>query len=348
MSRLSIIALRAGMAGVHLADRGYRPGAVSTAEAERAILEALQLVRARVGRGPRHRRAARAVPAERTVGDLSASTPRTAGEGRAFSASARRERLEDLRGRSARRTCRRDTTGSVWRIRHGRGRAARSGGGAVRRPAKGSGRGRRGRPRPARAARSSSIGRRRHAGAGEIGRHADVSPGQRRRRSPDGDHPRLPRRRVGLEAPKHLLLYEYFGWEPPKLMHLPLLRNPDQEQAEQTQEPDGHPVLPRDGLSARSAAELLACSPMRAREGEDELMDLAELVDGSRSSTSRSAARFSTCTSSIGSTAATCASASTRRRCSNASRAWALAATGSMRSPRWRSPASSVSAISAR
>jgi glutamyl-tRNA synthetase len=28
-------------------------------------------------------------------------------------------------------------------------------------------------------------------------------------------------------APKHLLLYEYFGWEAPKLMHLPLLRNPN-------------------------------------------------------------------------------------------------------------------------
>ena len=29
-------------------------------------------------------------------------------------------------------------------------------------------------------------------------------------------------------APKHLLLYEYFGWEAPELMHVPLLRNPDQ------------------------------------------------------------------------------------------------------------------------
>jgi glutamyl-tRNA synthetase len=28
-------------------------------------------------------------------------------------------------------------------------------------------------------------------------------------------------------APKHVLLYEYFGWEMPKLVHLPLLRNPD-------------------------------------------------------------------------------------------------------------------------
>jgi len=28
-------------------------------------------------------------------------------------------------------------------------------------------------------------------------------------------------------TPKHLLLYEYFGWEPPHLAHLPLLLNPD-------------------------------------------------------------------------------------------------------------------------
>ena len=28
-------------------------------------------------------------------------------------------------------------------------------------------------------------------------------------------------------APKHQLLYQYFGWEMPELCHLPLLRNPD-------------------------------------------------------------------------------------------------------------------------
>lgn len=28
-------------------------------------------------------------------------------------------------------------------------------------------------------------------------------------------------------APKHFLLYEYFGWEPPRMAHLPLLLNPD-------------------------------------------------------------------------------------------------------------------------
>ena len=28
-------------------------------------------------------------------------------------------------------------------------------------------------------------------------------------------------------VPKHLLLYEYFGWQPPKMAHLPLIFNPD-------------------------------------------------------------------------------------------------------------------------
>lgn len=28
-------------------------------------------------------------------------------------------------------------------------------------------------------------------------------------------------------VPKHLLLYEYFGWQPPKMAHLPLISNPD-------------------------------------------------------------------------------------------------------------------------
>jgi len=28
-------------------------------------------------------------------------------------------------------------------------------------------------------------------------------------------------------SPKHILLYRYFGWEPPVMLHTPLLRNPD-------------------------------------------------------------------------------------------------------------------------
>jgi len=38
-------------------------------------------------------------------------------------------------------------------------------------------------------------------------------------------------------APKHLLLYEYFGWNPPVLCHLPLLRNPDKSKLSKRKNP---------------------------------------------------------------------------------------------------------------
>ena len=38
-------------------------------------------------------------------------------------------------------------------------------------------------------------------------------------------------------APKHKLLYEYFGWEMPSLCHLPLLRNPDKSKLSKRKNP---------------------------------------------------------------------------------------------------------------
>ena len=38
-------------------------------------------------------------------------------------------------------------------------------------------------------------------------------------------------------APKHKLLYEYFGWEMPALCHLPLLRNPDKSKLSKRKNP---------------------------------------------------------------------------------------------------------------
>jgi glutamyl-tRNA synthetase len=38
-------------------------------------------------------------------------------------------------------------------------------------------------------------------------------------------------------APKHKLLYEYFGWDMPKLCHLPLLRNPDKSKLSKRKNP---------------------------------------------------------------------------------------------------------------
>ena len=38
-------------------------------------------------------------------------------------------------------------------------------------------------------------------------------------------------------APKHIKLYEYFGWEMPSLIHMPLLRNPDKSKLSKRKNP---------------------------------------------------------------------------------------------------------------
>ena len=38
-------------------------------------------------------------------------------------------------------------------------------------------------------------------------------------------------------APKHKLLYEYFGWDMPVLVHMPLLRNPDKSKLSKRKNP---------------------------------------------------------------------------------------------------------------
>src|SRR5690606_40097497 len=38
-------------------------------------------------------------------------------------------------------------------------------------------------------------------------------------------------------APKHKLLYEYFGWDMPQLCHMPLLRNPDKSKLSKRKNP---------------------------------------------------------------------------------------------------------------
>lgn len=38
-------------------------------------------------------------------------------------------------------------------------------------------------------------------------------------------------------TPKHLLLYQYFGWEPPVFCHMPLLRNPDKSKLSKRKNP---------------------------------------------------------------------------------------------------------------
>ncbi len=79
-------------------------------------------------------------------------------------------------------------------------------------------------------------------------------------------------------APKHLLLYRYFGWQPPKLMHLPLLRNPDKSKLSKRKNPTGILFYRAMGYLPEALINFLALLANAAREGEDELMDLAAIV----------------------------------------------------------------------
>jgi glutamyl-tRNA synthetase len=79
-------------------------------------------------------------------------------------------------------------------------------------------------------------------------------------------------------APKHLLLYSYFGWEPPKLMHLPLLRNPDKSKLSKRKNPTGILFYRTMGYLPEALINFLALLANATRDGEDELMDLPAIV----------------------------------------------------------------------
>lgn len=79
-------------------------------------------------------------------------------------------------------------------------------------------------------------------------------------------------------APKHLLLYAYFGWEPPKLMHLPLLRNPDKSKLSKRKNPTGILFYGAMGYLPEALINFLALLANASHEGEDELMDLPAIV----------------------------------------------------------------------
>jgi glutamyl-tRNA synthetase len=80
-------------------------------------------------------------------------------------------------------------------------------------------------------------------------------------------------------APKHLLLYSYFGWEPPKLIHLPLLRNPDKSKLSKRKNPTGILFYKAMGYLPEALVNFLGLLANAAHQGDAELMDLTELVE---------------------------------------------------------------------
>ena len=79
-------------------------------------------------------------------------------------------------------------------------------------------------------------------------------------------------------APKHLLLYQYFGWEPPALVHLPLLRNPDKSKLSKRKNPTSILYYERMGYLAEALVNFLGLFFTSSPEGE-EMFSLQELVD---------------------------------------------------------------------
>ncbi len=80
--------------------------------------------------------------------------------------------------------------------------------------------------------------------------------------------------------PKHLLLYEFFGWEPPKVAHLPLLLNPDRSKLSKRQGDVAVEDYVRKGYSSDAIVNFVAMLGWNEGEGsEQEVYSLDQLID---------------------------------------------------------------------
>ncbi len=78
-------------------------------------------------------------------------------------------------------------------------------------------------------------------------------------------------------APKHLLLYEAFGWKMPAIAHLPLLRNADKSKLSKRKNPTSILFYERMGYLPEALANFLGLFSVPP-EGGEEVMDLATMV----------------------------------------------------------------------
>jgi glutamyl-tRNA synthetase len=78
-------------------------------------------------------------------------------------------------------------------------------------------------------------------------------------------------------APKHLLLYQYFGWEAPAFLHVPLLRNPDKSKLSKRKNPTSILFYRALGYLPEALLNFLGLLMVSSAEG-DEVMTLEELI----------------------------------------------------------------------
>ncbi len=79
-------------------------------------------------------------------------------------------------------------------------------------------------------------------------------------------------------APKHQLLYEYFGWEMPQLCHLPLLRNPDKSKLSKRKNPTSILYYERMGFLPEALLNYLGMMAW-TMPNEEEKFTLEEMVE---------------------------------------------------------------------
>ncbi len=79
-------------------------------------------------------------------------------------------------------------------------------------------------------------------------------------------------------APKHKLLYEYFGWDMPQLCHLPLLRNPDKSKLSKRKNPTSILYYQRMGFLPEALVNYLGRMGWSMPD-ESEKFTLAQMVD---------------------------------------------------------------------
>jgi glutamyl-tRNA synthetase len=80
-------------------------------------------------------------------------------------------------------------------------------------------------------------------------------------------------------APKHLLLYEYFGWQPPTFMHLPLLRNPDRSKLSKRKNPTSILFYERMGYVREALLNFLGLLLGIVGPDNGEFFELATMVE---------------------------------------------------------------------
>lgn len=79
-------------------------------------------------------------------------------------------------------------------------------------------------------------------------------------------------------APKHLLLYQYFGWQAPQLCHMPLLRNTDKSKLSKRKNPTSIGYYQRMGYLAEAVTNYLGMMGWSMPD-EREVFSLQEMIE---------------------------------------------------------------------